>query len=394
MRVCLISGEYPPLQGGVGDYTRCLAQALARGGCQVSVITSVTVPETDADDEVRVLPIIRGWGPGCLPLLWRALGRLHPDVVSIQYQPGAYQMHGAITALPLLLKLRRRGISAVTFHDLLVPYLFPKAGALRPLARGMLARTADAAVTTNPEDCAALGSPSSIIPIGSNISPFVPPGYGRATQRARWGVGRGHLLLCYFGFLNPSKGVETLFRLLHRLLSDGHRVTLLMVGGMASDSVSADQSYAEEVRIQITGSPLGDHVRWTGFTSPQEVTANLLAADICVLPFRDGASFRNGTLAAALAHGMAIVTTWPRQPGTAVAAAAARSGLQLRDKVNARLVHPDDEEGLCRVVEELAADEAQRQQLQQGAWELSHLQDWDVIARQSMALYRSLLNRA
>lgn len=390
MKVCLITGEYPPMQGGVGDYTACLAQALARQGCQVSVITSAAAQGMDSGGEARVLPIVSRWGPGCLPQLRRALSRLRPDIVHIQYQAGAYQMHGAISFLPLLSFMSRGPAVAVTFHDLNGPYLFPKAGPLRQAAVSVMARTAGAVVTTNPEDAASLGSPSNLIPIGSNILPAPPPGYDRAAQRARWGVGPKQLLLAYFGFLNPSKGIETLFMALHRLLSAGHPMVLLMVGGMASDSLPVDQAYAEEIRIQLTGSPLGDYVRWTGFIPPSEVTANLLAADICVLPFRDGASFRNGTLAAALAHGMAIVTTWPRQVTPATAAAAVRSRLQLRDGVNARLVPPEDESNLVKAILEMAGDKSQQEQLRRGAWQLARLLDWDNIARQTIQVYQRL----
>ena len=41
MRIGLITGEYPPQQGGVGDFTRELARALIAAGHEAQVITSV-----------------------------------------------------------------------------------------------------------------------------------------------------------------------------------------------------------------------------------------------------------------------------------------------------------------------------------------------------------------
>ncbi|NJM39820.1 MAG: glycosyltransferase family 4 protein [Anaerolineae bacterium] len=38
MRIGLIAGEYPPLQGGLGDYTRELARALAEAGHEPHVL--------------------------------------------------------------------------------------------------------------------------------------------------------------------------------------------------------------------------------------------------------------------------------------------------------------------------------------------------------------------
>ncbi len=39
MQLALITGEFPPQQGGVGDYTRALASEFARRGLAVTVIT-------------------------------------------------------------------------------------------------------------------------------------------------------------------------------------------------------------------------------------------------------------------------------------------------------------------------------------------------------------------
>ena len=44
MRVGLVTGEYPPMQGGVGDFTRQLGQALAALGVETHVITTPAAP--------------------------------------------------------------------------------------------------------------------------------------------------------------------------------------------------------------------------------------------------------------------------------------------------------------------------------------------------------------
>ena len=39
MRILFVTGEYPAMQGGVGDYTRQLSQALGELGADVHVLT-------------------------------------------------------------------------------------------------------------------------------------------------------------------------------------------------------------------------------------------------------------------------------------------------------------------------------------------------------------------
>ena len=46
MRVMLVTGEYPPDEGGVADYTRCLAEALVAEGVEVVIATSGGVRTT------------------------------------------------------------------------------------------------------------------------------------------------------------------------------------------------------------------------------------------------------------------------------------------------------------------------------------------------------------
>lgn len=384
MDVALLTGEYPPRPGGVGDYTQQLADALGRHGHQVSVLTVENGRLIVYRDGARAL--VEGyrsldWSPRCWPAVVAALDRLRPRWLHIQYQTGAYAMGPGVNLLPW----RLRGLAggprvAVTFHDLLVPYLFPKAGPARRWANARLARDADAVVATNAADLEGLrvllgaAGPAprlAAIPIGSNIPVAPPPGYDRETWRAGLGAAAGALLVAYFGLLGASKGVDTLVEALARVAAPWR---LAIVGGAAT--APEDIAHAAAVRARMAALGLAPRVVETGHVTPAEVSAHLLAADIAALPFRDGASFRRGSLLAALAHGCPVVTTTPAGPAdTALLAPAAA------------LVPPDDPPALAAALARLAADPAARRALAACGPPLAAQFSWDSIARRHEELY-------
>jgi glycosyltransferase involved in cell wall biosynthesis len=376
------------MQGGVGDFTNELGQALAALGHEVHVITSGSrSTEYATRNTVIVRRSVRGWDWDC----WRDISGLHDalhfDVLNIQYQTAAYGMHPAINLLPLRLRTGTgpRLRTVVTFHDLKVPYLFPKAGSLRWWANLALARWSDAVIVTNAEDLARLSTYSfirslSLIPIGSNIHPQPPAGYDREHWRAHWGLKPDDLLLSYFGFLNESKGAETLIRALARLVQRGYDVRLMMVGGKVGSSDPTNVAYLKRVEGLIEELGLTDRVFWTGYTPQTEVSANLLASDICVLPYRDGASFRRGSFMAALAHGLPIVSTRPRVDVP-----------ELRHGENILLVPPDAPVALAEAIARLAHDANLRRRLGEGAARLAQDFTWGKIAEKTEALYEEIL---
>ena len=315
LQIGLVTGEYPPDQGGVGDFTREVAQALARQGHGVHVITTGSQGTVaSSDGTLFVHRDVPRWDWSC----WRHLSDLSAamglDVVNIQYQAAAYQMHPAINLLPWRLRRRRRPAVVVTFHDLRVPYLFPKAGPVRWQAVFALARWADGVIVTNPEDerqlaATPLTTPVRRIPIGSNIAPSLPDGFERDEWRRQWGVGAGELLMGYFGFLNERKGGQDLIRVLAGLLNRGVSAHLLLIGGEVGTSDPTNRAYAERVDNLVREFDLSDRVHRTGYVSAGEVSACLEAVDVCVLPYQDGASLRHGSLHACLAHKRPIVTT-------------------------------------------------------------------------------------
>ena len=385
MKVLFVTGEFPPMQGGVGDYTRELGLALLDLGCQVHVLTSTGGGHTAG---LSVHPVIDRWSWGSYRRLLDLVHRHQIDVVHVQYQAAAYAMHPAVNLLPW----RLRGLGndrphcVVTFHDLKVPYLFPKAGPVRRWVVNELARRSDAAITTNREDWEALGrvvgAPPALIPIGSNISPRLPIGYDRSAWRARWGASTDDLLLCFFGFVNDRKGVDTLLHALSLLspLPPGWSSSLLlMIGGRTGASDPTNVTYLNQIEALTARLDLRSRVRWTGFLPPEEVTASFKAADVCVLPFRDGVSFLHGTFHAALAHGMAIITTQPRVDLP-----------ELEDGVNVRLVQPGQPKDLAKAILHLAANPGLRHTLGSGAQSLSLRFRWDSIAAQTLELYQAL----
>ena len=400
MKIGLVTAEYAPMQGGVGDFTREVGRALAALGHEVHVITNIKSRHSprvreisnikSEENGVHVERVIDGWGWKCWGALSDIVRRLELDVVNIQYQAAAYGMHPAINLLPVarrstsLVRWPRSLPIVVTFHDLRVPYLFPKAGPLRGQVVLALARYADAVIVTNREDEASLKyqisnfkSQIARIPIGSNIAPHLPKEYDRDEWRARWGVEPHETLVGYFGFLHPLKGGEALIRALAKLAAEERAVKLLHIGGRTGSSdPNTNAAYAERVESLARELGVADRIVATGFLPPDQVTAGFLATDVCALPYVEGASLRHGTFMAALAHGRAIVTTQPLVPLD-----------ELRDGENVLLVPPNDADALADGIRRVMADSALCARLERGSSELAQQFTWERIAIRTAEVY-------
>lgn len=380
-KVLLVSAEFPPRGGGVGAYTQRLAETLVALGAQVAVATSTS----EAEDQGFPFPVHRtvsDWGFSSWGQLRRLLTEVRPAILHIQYQAGAYRHHPAIHLTPYRVRLSRLRV-AVTFHDLRSPYLFPLAGPFRRWSVKLLARGADLAIVADRTDQARLagwGVTAERISIGSNIDPNPPPGYDREKWRSESGVKPGEMLLAYFGFLHESKGAEVLVESVRQLVEERHPVRLLMLGRMAGESNPTTLSYAARIRERVAAAGLDERLLWTGYLEPAEVSAWLMASDLCVLPYLDGASLRRGSLMAALAHGLPVVTTWPT--GTTP---------ELVDGQNVALVPPGDASALAARIGALAASPGERERLRRGARKFSQDITWDRVGAAHLDQYRRLV---
>jgi len=259
----MVTGEYPPSMGGVADYTSLLARQLEQLGTAVTVLAPpLAVENRNAEPSPREgVPVVRvqgSWGLSSWRQVARAAQISESSIVHLQYQAAAYGMHPAMNLLPAYIRLRERQLKAVTtFHDLRVPYIFPKAGPIRRQAILALDRWSHASVVTNHADLDNLeasgklsDSPSQrrwLIPIGSNVECCPPPEFDRQRYRAGLGVDRDTLLLSYFGFMNQSKGVDSLVEALRILVERGIDTRLLVVGGEEGTSDPTNHAYSRQV---------------------------------------------------------------------------------------------------------------------------------------------------
>ncbi len=353
-----VSGEYPPDVGGVGDYTEHLRGALALLGWQSGVLGRRQVQRWDARS---------------LFALVRTAPRA--GVVHIQFQAGAYDLLGDVCLMPTLLRrFRPRTRVVTTFHDAPPPYLFPKAGRWRDKAVRLLARTSHAVVAADARDLAALGGPSPRhhhVPIGPNVPCAPPLGYDRLAFRTALGLQPETLALVYFGLRNASKGLDLLLDAVNLVLEQRPDTRLLLLGGEVGASDPTDRETAQRFRQRLDARVLE-----AGWLPPDQLSAHLLAADIAVLPFADGASPRRGSLLACAEHGLPIVSTTP-------------AAAEVADAIHAVAPEP---RRLAEAILSLAQTPLDAARLRDSARALATRAAWPRIAEAHVHIYERLLN--
>lgn len=410
-RVLLVSAEWAPIPGGLGDYTARLAEALIQAGVAVAVLTGrlpgarpATPAALGSTTPYPVMRRVTSWDWGMWPVIEAVAREWWADVVHLQYQTGAYRMHPAVNLAPYW--LRRLGSSSAivtTFHDLREPYLFRGAGPLRGAVNRALARGSHLAIATNPADYAQLAQQTRhlrLIPIGANIEPDDDTDSLAARLRSELGLASSESLLVTFGLLNHSKGLPTLLRALALLNSEAAvgRYRLVLVGGGDAGLDPTDQATALAAHRLAEELGIARALVWIGHQPAPIVAGWLRAADAVALPYVDGASYRRGTLLAALACGAAVVTTNPAaemlvSPTASPGQEPPPTLPRLQSGVHVTLVAPEQPEALATALAATAGDPWLNRTLRSGAREVASHFGWPAIAAQTLTAYQAVRGR-
>ena len=305
MRILLLTGSYPPMRCGVGDYTASLADSLSRVGvAEVAVITDRRARGPGSPSGVEVFPIAHGWEVADLRTILATIRQWGPDVLHFQYPTQGYADKRLPWVLPLVLSVLRIPI-VQTWHEHL-----PMGSLLRSVA---LALAPGRLVVVRPNYEAAL-SPwlrfltrrkrPRFIPNGSPIPRVELSDSERRDIRRRLNSSAKYFV-AYFGFIYPHKSVELLFD-----VPDPRQDHLVLIGPL-----DQDQPYQRALRERAQREPWKGKVTVTDFLPGEEAARLLAAVDAVLLPFRDGGGVWNTSLQAAAIQGTFVLTTSRERQG-------------------------------------------------------------------------------
>ncbi len=295
MRTLLVSGTYPPMHCGVGDYTAALARAFGRrGDVTVGVLTSSGAAAA-REERVELFPEVRTWKIADALSILRRIRRWRPDIVHVQYPTHYY---GEIQwVLPALARLVN-GPVVQTWHEYYSSRNWPSV--LNAALPGGL-------VVVRPDYKERMPAwyrwlirhkEFRFIPNASSIPPIRLTGEERAAVRSEVGA---HLddLVVYFGFASPAKGIELLFRVAD---PERHRLVLIC-------DLSPEDGYQASILDLARRGDWAGRVTVTGFLPPEEVGRLLAAADAAVFPFLNGGGEWNSSIHGAAAQGTFVLAT-------------------------------------------------------------------------------------
>lgn len=357
MKIYFISGSLPEVSCGIGDYVDALARAMARRGHEVVVLTT-TSPDLQPASGYRLAPTRTAWPFREAGQIAAEVRRERPDVLHVQFPGVGYGRGFGATFAPWALRLHRhRPLLAATLHE------FPR---LRPRRRVPLVVAMSACDLVIAPDPIVLASiqrnlrwrprmKTAMIPVAANVW---PDANGAPTGESP----KGHeLTIGYWGFLRSDKGVDLLLEAFARI-RETRQAQLVLAGDPGPDA-----AYITSLKHHADDLGLSASIRTTGKLSAEGLSAELLSFDACVLPFRDGLSQNRGTYAAAVAHGLYVVTTGLNRHG-------------FESETNTAFVPPNDRDALIAAI--LDAPEHPRMQSPVVAEDA-----WNEIADLHLAAY-------
>jgi glycogen(starch) synthase len=388
MRILHLAWEYPPVMyGGLGRHVHALAQAQARAGHEVVVITQApssaapTQVTSSEDDPVRVVRATIDPSTHDPTDLMAHVAEMecefvgHGNALTEGWLPDALHAHDWMVAhAAVALRGRTRTPLTATIHA-------TEAGrnqgwVSNPLSASIhglewwLANTADALITCSramrDEVDVLFGvDTAEVVPNGIEPTDWVPPRY--EAQRVRAEHADARPLIAYTGRVEWEKGVQTLLAAMPELRTAHPGIRLLVAGR---------GTYLDDLRGQAEHLGLNGSVRFLGWVSEADLRAIVAAADLAIAP----SLYEPFGLVALEAAAIGTPLVVSRSGGLAEFADDGRLALTFT---------PGDAASLARAVSEALADPEENEQRARRA-QASALADyaWDDVAARTVEVYR------
>lgn len=303
----LVTGEYPPASGGVGDYTHAVACELASRGHQVHVWCP-SIHSSGSDGIIHLHGLPDRFGNRSRQVLeqeWRAA----PGTVLLQYVPNALGAHGMnVSFCWWLHTMGRRMDVRVMFHEPYFYFSWSPAGNARAAAQRLMAMLLVRASrvvylsTKTWERYLRPLAPASTRTIVLTVPSTIPracSGETVAQWRARFSPSGGIEVVGHFGTYGEHVGRE-LERVVPLLLDSRPAAHFVCIG-------RGGEPFA--ARLRDRHARVSSRIHATGALPPSDLAAVLRACDVVVQPYPDGITTRRTSVMASLANAVPTVST-------------------------------------------------------------------------------------
>ena len=304
----VITGEYPPQLGGVSDYTYQICRELAKEGDRVHVWAPANHLGTFPDETVQVHALPGGFGRRGLRVLDRRLrSYASPRNILIQYVPHMYGWKSMNLAFCWWIFMQRKHNVCVMFHEVAFPFRGGQRfrhgflAIVHRMMAWMILRSVRHSFTSTEPYLALLRTlgndetPISMLRICSNI----PLESYYCDCLPTRNEDRPSELFTVGIFSNFAVELRDVLEPVIGSLLGNPKIEVLLMGPGESLRQSLAKQYPQAA----------DRIRSTGRLHVTEVAEHMRGCNALLQLYPEGASAARGTLIAAMASGVPVVTS-------------------------------------------------------------------------------------
>ena len=299
MKVLLVSGSFPPMKCGVGDYSRSLAEALASlPAVEVAVLTGNAARPPAASDGFRVFPVMRRWGLSEALKVFKVIWQWSPDVIHIQYPTQGYA-NGALPWLLPLIALAMGKKVVQTWHEGYAGRDLPKLLGKLIVPGPVVVVRSQYLEKLHPVLRRIVSKKRLVFIRNASSIPRVELSDQEKIDKRRQYLKHQKRLIVFFGFVYAFKGVDILFE-----VADPATDQIVIAG-----AIDENDDFSKKILRMVATAPWSGKVVITGFLPALEIASLLAVADAVILPFKTGAGEWNTSIHAAVLNGTFVLTT-------------------------------------------------------------------------------------